>query len=171
VVLDFRKLSRGEIVAGIAGVALIVFMLAVHWYGIRATQLLPGPDAPGGVAEGYPRDAFESFTFIDIYLLLTALAAIALPLLKASELDVSRIPANLIVGILGAVAVALIVFRLIDPPDLVFNLPKGPQPRASDFPGTEVIRKIGPWLGLVAAAGIAFGGLAAGREATRRWPG
>jgi hypothetical protein len=159
VVLDFRKANRAELVAGACGVALIVFMLALHWYGVRSTNLVPGPDAPGGVAEGYPRDAFESFTFVDVCLLITALAAIALPLVKAASLPIaSRIPLDLIVAALGVVAVILIAIRLIDPPDLVFNLPKGPHPRVSDFHGDEVIMKIGPWLGLVAAVGIAVGG-------------
>jgi hypothetical protein len=118
---DFNKARRGELIAGAAGVALIVFMLAVHWYGVRATNLMPGPMAPHGVAEGFPRDAFESFTFLDLYLLITALAAIALPVARASELTIApSFPFNLIVRGLGIVAVALIIARLIDPPNLGF---------------------------------------------------
>src|SRR4051794_11592172 len=96
--LDFRRVSRAELVAGAAGVALIVFMIAVHWYGVRETQLMGSPDAPHGVAEGFPRNAFQSFTFIDIYLLLTALAAIVLPLVRAADFNVaSRVRPDLIV--------------------------------------------------------------------------
>jgi hypothetical protein len=165
-VLDFRKVSRGELIAGAAGVALIVFMLAVHWYGVRSTGLIGGgPGIDHGTAEGLPRNAFQSFTFVDIYLLITALAAICLPLLKASELDLSpRIRVNLIVGVLGAIAFALILFRIVDPPDLARTV-NGTQIRVSDYPTDSVIRKIGPWLGLVASAGIAAGALAGVRRA------
>jgi hypothetical protein len=163
---DFRKVSRGELIAGASGIALIVFMLAVHWYGIRSTNLLPSELAPHGVAEGFPRDAFESFTFLDIYLLITAIAAIALPLVHASQLAVpATIPVNLTVAGLGLIAVVLIVLRLIDPPDLATSDRVGNHIVLTDEPGTEVIRKAGPWLGLVAALGIAVGGLTSRRPA------
>jgi hypothetical protein len=162
VVLDFRKVSRGELLAGAAGIALIVFMLAVHWYGVRETNLVSGPTAPHGIAEAYPRDAFESFTFIDIYLLITALAAIALPLLRASELTISA-SLNLIVGGLGIAGVVVIVIKLIDPPDLVLIHAGVPHYTVSQLGGAEVIRKVGPWLGLVAAAGITVGALTSRR--------
>lgn len=165
-VFDFNKVSRGELLAGAGGIALIVFMLAVHWYGVRETNLLPSELAPNGVAEGFPRDAFESFSFLDVYLLITGLAAIALPVIRASELNLTR-PArlNLIVGGLGAIAVVLIVIRLIDPPDLVFTDRIGNTIEVSNIDGAEVTRKIGPWLGLVGAAGIALGGLISRRRA------
>jgi hypothetical protein len=87
-------------------------------------------------------------------------------LLRASELDIwPRIPMGLIVAALGAIGVVLIVIRIIDPPDLAWTA-GGTEVRASDFPGTEVLRKIGPWLGLAAAAGIAAGGLAGARRRT-----
>lgn len=161
-VFDFNRVGRGELIAGGAGIALIVFMLAVHWYGIKETNLLPGPTAPGGAAEGFPRDAFESFTYLDIYLLITALAAIALPLTRASDLSIApNFPFNLIVGGLGIVAVALIIVRLIDPPNLAF----AGGGNVSDVDGASVIRKPGPWLGLIASAGIALGGLISRRPA------
>jgi hypothetical protein len=163
VVFDFRKASPGELIAAGAGIALIVFMLAIHWYGVRSTNVMPGPMAPHGVAEGLPRNAFQSFTFLDIYLLIAALAAIALPLVRASELRVPpSIPIDLIVAGVGIVAVVLIAIRLIDPPDLAISDAAGNTIKVSEI-GAEVIRKIGPWLGLVAAAGIAAGGLASRR--------
>lgn len=165
-VLDFKKVSRGELIAGASGIALIVFMLAVHWYGIRQTNVLPSELAPHGVAEGFPRDAFESFTFLDIYLLITAVAAIALPLVRASELAVPpRVPIDLTVAALGLVALVLIVIRLIDPPDLAISDRAGNTIKTSQIESASVIRKAGPWLGLAAAAGIAVGGLTSRRPA------
>jgi hypothetical protein len=165
VVLDFNKVSRGELVAGAAGIALIVFMLAVHWYGVSVTGLLPVETARGGVAVGFRRDAFEAFTFLDAYLLVTALAAIALPLIRASQPAVlPSVPVNLIVGGLGIAAAVLLAIRLIDPPDLVRTI-EGVQVRVTDNPNAEVTREPGPWLGLAAAVGIAAGGLMGRRPA------
>jgi hypothetical protein len=167
VVLDFRKANRAELIAGACGVALIVFMLALHWYGVRFTNLMPSRAAPGGVATGFPRDAFESFTLIDIYLLITALAAIALPLVRAADLPIaSRFPVDLIVAALGVIAVVLIAIRLVDPPDLVAHFPGG-SVRVSHYPGDVVTLKAGAWLGLVAAVGIAVGGWNGREERTR----
>jgi hypothetical protein len=164
VVFDFNKVGRGELLAGAGGIALIVFMLAVHWYGVKTTGIF-GERGGLETVEGFPRDAFEAFTFLDLYLLITAAAAIGLPLVRASEFTVPpRIPVNLIVAGLGFVAVVLIVVRLIDPPDLARTV-DGVQVRASDDPAYEVVRKVGPWLGLVAAAGIAVGGLVSRRRA------
>ena len=164
-VLDFRKVSRAELIAGACGVVLVVVMIAINWYGIRASGIVRGPAIHhGGIAEGFHRSAFESFTFLDVYLLLTAVVAIALPLVKASDLDLpASVPWDLLVAGLGAIAVILIVVRLIDPPDLA-RVVGGVEVRASDYSENEVITKIGPWLGLAATLGIAVGGLAAARR-------
>jgi hypothetical protein len=91
VVLDFRNLTRGELIAGLSGVALFVIMLAVDWYGINVLLIAEGDPDPdvvrfgGGLnwVEALTRNAFEAFTVIDLVLLLTALAAVALPLWSA----------------------------------------------------------------------------------------
>ena len=111
------------------------------------------------------RNAFAAFTFLDIGLLVTAIAAIAVPLLSARrpEVGLGRWPA-LAVAALAVAAVALIALRLIDPPDLAGTI-DGVRIRVSDFPGTDVIRKAGVWLGLAASGVIA---VAAGLEARKR---
>jgi hypothetical protein len=167
-VLDFRKVSRAELIAGACGIALIVFLIAVNWYGIRESGLIRGPGIHHGSREGLPHSGFESFTFLDLYLLVTGVAAIGLPLLRASNRTIPPgMPADLIGGVLGLVAVVLIAIRLFEPPDLSWVV-AGERVSASDFPHTAVITKIGPWLGLAGAVGIAAGGLAG---AIRRRPG
>jgi hypothetical protein len=72
-----------------------------------------------------------------------------------------------IVAALGGIAFLLIAFRLISPPDLEIAIPGGGSLRVSDFPDdipTDVTRKVGPWVGLVAAAAIAFGGYLSMRD-------
>jgi hypothetical protein len=62
---------------------------------------------------------------------------------------------NAIVAALGGLAVLLILYRIIDPPG-----------GGGDFSGVEVdvTLKLGIFLGLLAAAGIAYGGYSAMRE-------
>lgn len=151
-VLDFRNLTRGEQIAGLAGVALLVIMFVFKWYGVRAEGLIDG------TREGATRNAFQSFTITDFVLLLTALAAIALPLWIAAGRQPPRpfVP-GMVVAALGLLAFALIAVRLISPPDWTFAV-NGQEPHVSDFPGYEVTRRIGAWLGLLAAAVAAYGG-------------
>jgi hypothetical protein len=178
-VLDFRNLTRGELIAGLAGVALFVIMLAVDWYGLNVLLLAEGDPDPdvvqGNVArgegaglnwvEGPARNAFEAFTVIDLILLLTALAAVALPLWSAlGRPAIGPHQPGEVVAALGAVAFVLIAFRLIDLPDLEIPIAPGvPDPpediHVSDTEGLyEATRKVGPWLGLVAAGFIMYGG-------------
>jgi hypothetical protein len=177
VVLDFRNTTRGELIAGLAGVALLVIMLAVDWYGINVLLIAEGDPDPdvvrGDVARGegaglnwveaLTRNAFQAFTVIDLVLLLTALAAVALPLWSAlGRPATGPIRPGATVAALGAVAFVLIAFRLIDLPDLEIAIPPeagGGSIRVSETDGMyEVTRKVGPWLGLVPAALIAYGG-------------
>ena len=176
-VLDFRNLTRGEQIAGLAGVALFVIMLAFDWYGINGWEVAfgePGDIVVGGGGlnrvEVDLRNAFQAFTVIDLVLLLTALAAVALPLWSAlGRPATGPLRPGAIVAALGGVAFVLIAFRLISPPDLEIAIPSeagGGSFRVSetDEPPYEVTRKVGPWLGLVAAAFIAYGGYLSARH-------
>ena len=170
-VLDFRNLTRGEQIAGLAGVALFVIMLAFDWYGINGWEVAfgePGDIVVGGGGlnrvEVDLRNAFQAFTVIDLVLLLTALAAVALPLWSAlGRPATGRIRPGAVVAALGGLAFVLIAFRLISLPDLEIAIPSeagGGSFRVSDVSGEtpyEVTRKVGPWLGLVAAAFVAYG--------------
>jgi hypothetical protein len=167
-VLDFRNLTRGGLMAGLAGVALLVIMLAVDWYGIKSFVVAFGE--PGGLrpVEGLMHNAFQAFTVIDLVLLLTALAAVTLPLWSAlGRPATGPIRPGAIVAALGGVAFVLIAFRLISPPDLEIAIPGGGSVHVSDLPAenpVEVTRKVGPWLGLVTAALIAYGGYLSVRD-------
>ena len=96
--------------------------------------------------------AWEAFGFIDILLFIVAITAIALSLIRAmgQSVNVGQ-PTGLIVAAAGAFAVLLILFRLIDTPG-DFD--------AVNVTGVEldITRKIGIFLGLLAAHGVAVGG-------------
>jgi hypothetical protein len=139
--VDSSKLGVGEIVAGISALALFLFMF-LPWYGI---------DSVGGFGvSGGDANAWEAFSFIDILLFLVAVLVVGLVIAALAEAtpDLPAPPAQ-VIAIAGVVALLLILFRLVVTPDV-------------DTAGVDVDidlgRKIGIFLGLVAAGGIAYGG-------------
>ena len=157
--MDFSRLRQGEIAAGIAGAALIIFMF-LPWYslGIETPELQTIPDIPG-LDEGplAPSDVdvdddasgWDSLTDIDGFLIAAAgIAGIALALLAAAgrRLNLGGLPRGCITSGLGALATALIVWRIF----------------AQPIPGADL--KIGIFLGLLAALGVTAGAVMALRE-------
>ncbi len=146
--MDTSRISFGEMVAGASGLALFIFMF-FPWYGIKT-------EFEGlGDIEGVNGNAWEFFSFIDIILLLVVLLAVGMAVARAAGAMPANLPApaGLIVAGAGALAVLLILFRLISAPD-------------PDITGdaVDLSRKIGIFLGLIAALGIAVGGYMAKDE-------
>jgi hypothetical protein len=150
--MDSSRLSRGELIAGASAVVLVV-ALFLPWYGGEVAVPQPGGgDVTASIETG---DAWEWFGAIDVILFATALLAVGVVLARL----IAALPATagegpaLAVWIAGSVAVLLIVYRLIDAPANV------------DVEGAavtvDISRKIGAFLGLLAAAGIAAGGFVA----------
>ncbi|HMC05893.1 MAG TPA: hypothetical protein VKG89_00725 [Solirubrobacterales bacterium] len=143
--MDFTRLNQGEKIAGISGVALILIMFIFKWFGIQV-----------GLLFDQSRNAWGSYGFTDVVLFLTALAAIALALLAASDSDVGLpVAASAIVTGLGVLSLILIVISLISPPDFVSFLSGAP---------VDHSRKIGVWLGLIATGALTMGGYLAMQE-------
>jgi hypothetical protein len=92
-------------------------------------------------------------SFIDILLFLIGLVAIGVPVAKAMGSLPDDVPGPLIVLSAGGLALLLVLFRLIDLPT-----PDGGG-------GVDFGRKIGIFLGLIAAAGVTYGGWRANEEA------
>ena len=139
--MDTGKLGVGDVVAGVSGLALFVFMF-LPWYGI---------DAVGGVVlGGGDLNAWEAFSFVDILLFLVAVVAVGLTIVRIAE-STPELPAPpaQIVLIAGLVAVVLILFRMIVAP--------GVDSAGFDLE-IDLGRKIGIFLALLAAIGIAYGG-------------
>ena len=143
--MDTSKVSFGEMIAGVSAIALFVFML-LPWYGVEASF------GAGSISQN--GSAWEVFSLIDVLLLLVILIALGLVVARAMDaLPELPQPPGLIVAAAGAFAVLLILFRLIIVPD--GNV---------DVEGVDFSRKIGIFLGLIAAAGITFGGWTAMNE-------
>ena len=135
-------MNLGRAVAGGSGLALLLFMF-LPWFG--GDRLVELPTAGVVTAEGESSDAWESFAVIDLILFATAAVAISYAL--------TELPPPIVVTAAGALATALVVFRIVDPPSLntlVGQVDSG------------VGRRIGVFLGLLASAGIAAGGYLTG---------
>lgn len=99
----------------------------------------------GGRSFSESGSAWETLSVIDILLFLVGLTAIGVAVAKAA--GVLPTPVGIIVLAAGVIALLFVLFRMIDSP-APSNLPDE----------VDVSLKIGIFLGLIASAGIAFGG-------------
>ena len=147
--MDVNRLGMGERIAAASAIALLLIMFIFSWFGVDA----------GGASAGI--NAWQSFGFIDLVLLITIAAALALAFIKANASTVNTpVAVSAIVTGLALLSVLLVLYRIINPPD--FGL--GALADAAGVDGPGISRKIGVFLGLIATAGIAFGGRTAMQE-------
>lgn len=126
------------------------------WYGFGGKSV----EVPGSGTISTPGadvNAWEALSFIDLVLLLVAALAIALAVARAADAMPSGLPAPpaTIVLAAGGLAVLLVLYRILDVP-------------VPAIEGFENGRKIGIFLALLAAGGIAFGGYTAMNERASR---
>ena len=137
------NLRRGEQIAGASGVALLLIMFIFDWFSVSA----PG----GGISVG--GNAWDTMELIRWILLFTGLAGVGLAIAAITQTDVNMpVAASAIAAGLGILSVILVLFRIISPPDGGLG----------DL--IDVGRSIGVFLGLIAAAGVAYGGWTAMQE-------
>jgi hypothetical protein len=142
--MDTSKLTLGEQIAAASGIALLIVMF-LPWYGVDVNV--------GPLSASESANAWEALSFIDILLFLIAVVAIGVPVAKAMGSLPDDVPGPLVVLAAGGLGVLLVLFRLIDLPT--------PDISAA---GVDFGRKIGIFLGLIATAGIAYGGWRANEE-------
>jgi hypothetical protein len=147
--MDLDRLSTGEKVAGGSAVLLFIFMF-FDWFKVEVSG------ASGFVGGSAGGNAWEWFTWIDLLMLLTVIVAIAVVVIRLSDAIVEPpVSLNAIVVVLGGLSVICVLFRIIDPPGA-----------SESFGGVsvDVGRQIGVFLGLLATAGITYGGYRAMQE-------
>lgn len=133
-----RKLSRGVLIAVVSALVLLIVMTFFDWFGSSGTSVDLPPEFLGLRDVGF--NAFQSFSVIDLVLLLTAIVAIGAGLIGVTSRSVnSPVVIEAVTCSMGILAVVLILFRIVDPPG-------------------DLNREVGVYLGLIASFGIAFGG-------------
>ena len=140
-----RRPGPGELLAGASGLLLLLAML-LPWFGVEASLTLPGSSEPVVVVEG-GRNAWESFAVIDIVLAVAAVLAIALVTRAAVSTPPPALP--LAVAVAAALAAVLVVYRLIDIPEIPVEV--------SSETAYATTRRLGAFFGLLCTAGIAWG--------------
>jgi hypothetical protein len=141
--MDLDKLSTGEKVSGVSAVLLFIFMF-FDWFGVEIS-------GPGGSASfsGEGGSAWDALDFIPIILVIAiAVALINVALRLSDSAYEPPVSLNAAVAILGGLAFLLILYRIVVPPSF------------GSFAGISADGTVefGIFLGLLAAAGIAYGG-------------
>ena len=141
--MDTSKLSLGEKIAAVSGIVLLI-VLFLPWYGVDVSTPIANVSASNSVS------AWKAFDFVDILLFLIALVAIAVPVARMTDSLPEDVPGATLIVAAGGLGVLLVLWRIIDLPT----------PDISSIGSVKVdfSRKIGVFLGLIAAAGITYGG-------------
>jgi hypothetical protein len=136
--MDTSRLTTGDIIAGVGGIVLLI-SLFLPWYGASVDV--------AGFSASESGSGWEAMGFIDILLFVIALVAIAVVAARATGTLPADIPAAVVLLGLGALAVLLVLYRIID------------IPVEGDIPDeVDLSRKIGVFVALIGAAAVAYGG-------------
>lgn len=138
--MDVDRLSTGEKIAGASAVLLFIFMF-FDWFTVDI-------DGEGLFSLSVGGNAWESFSYIDLFLMLTILVAVAVVVIRLTDALIDPpVSLNAVLAVLGGISVLLILYRIIDPPGDTGGLE-----------GVDISPALGAFLGLIAAVGIAYGG-------------
>jgi hypothetical protein len=136
--MDATELTRGKLVAAACGVILLLLMFW-SWFDVSSVG---GTDYSARYAAAdldTTINAWQAFAFIDVILLLTALAAIGAVVWTLVARGPAPVAPEAAIFFAGALSTLLLFFRILDP-----VLDAGREP--------------GLYLGFLAAAGITAGG-------------
>lgn len=144
------RIRVGALVSATSALALLVILFVMEWYGVAG---VPDPSAVRP-AVSTAENGWHGLTVTRWVLLATIVAAIGAVVLHASQRrHGNKTDTSLLVAALGVLSSVLLVYRVL------IVLPAG----------TRVIdQKLGAFLGLLCALGIAGGGYEAIREQRAR---
>jgi hypothetical protein len=147
-----------KLLPALAGIALLLVMF-LPWFGPsealersfdEARQITEQFGGPPVVMPDVDQNAWEAFGLVDFVLAAAAVSGIALTAARLMAAPpVSRLRASALATAVGIVATALVLYRVVDPVE-------------------DSGREPGLFLGLVASAGVAYGGWLALRDEERR---
>ena len=146
------RIYTGQLIGLVSAVGLLVVMFALDWYGVVG---LPRRARRSGITTA--EDAWRVLTDLRWLMLLTIVVALGAVTLHISQRSHgTKTDTSLIVTGFGAVTAALVAYRVL------IDLPKS---------SSVVDVKLGAYLGMLFAIGIAIGGyesMRQGRERRRR---
>jgi ABC-type amino acid transport system permease subunit len=132
---------RGERVAAVSAIALFAFTF-LRWYGAEPAGEATFPTDAGG-------SAWQTLSLVLAVLLVTVVVALVAGALRLSGSKWRpAVPLNAAVAVLGGLSALLILLRIVFPPDL----------GSVGGIALDATRSLGVSLGLLAAAGVAYGG-------------
>jgi hypothetical protein len=142
--MDIDKLNTGEKIAGVSAVLLFIVMFFT-WFGVEVSD-------SNGLSSSVPGaggSAWDALDFIPIVLVIAIVVALVNVFLRLSDSAYEPpVSMNVAVAVLGGLSTLLVLFRIVFPPNF------------GEFGGVSVdaTLSLGIFLGLVTAAGIAYGG-------------
>jgi hypothetical protein len=148
--MDVEKLNTGEKIAGVSAVLLFIVMF-FDWFGVEVS----GSNGFSGTVPGAGGSAWDALEFIPIVLVITIVVALVNVFLRLSDSEYEPpVSMNVAVAVLGGLSTLLVLFRIVDPPGF------------GTFGGVSIdaTLEFGIFLGLITAAGIAYGGYKAMQE-------
>jgi hypothetical protein len=144
------RIRVGAVVSAVSALALLVILFAMEWYGVAG---VPDPSAVRPAVSS-AENGWHALTITRWVLVAAIVAAIGAVVLHASQREHgNKTDTSLVVAALGAISSVLLIYRVL------IVLPAG----------TRVIdQKLGAFLGLLCALGIAWGGYESIREQRAR---
>jgi hypothetical protein len=139
--VTFTRLGRGDLLAMVAALALLLVM-ATDWYSTKLgeqardnqSKILPQLNRPednpkestrqGEFADTQEKNAWQADALVDRLILIALLASIALVLVAAwaraadRRIVIGRWSPSALASVIGLVACALLVYRILQPPGL-----------------------------------------------------
>jgi len=142
---DFSSLRRSDQIVGGSAIALFIFMFFFKWYGVSSNV-----SSFAGINVNVSRTGWQTFTNSRWIWLITIIVALGAAAIAAGALKLeSPIQPSVLVAGLGALSTLLILYRIIHHPTAHLSIANV---------HTSIGIKFGIWLGLIAAAGITYGG-------------
>lgn len=148
--MDLDRLNIGEKIAGASAILLFIFMF-FDWFGVEVS----GVGGFSGSVPGGGGNAWDTLNFIPIVLVITIVVALVMVGMRlADSVAEPVVPLSAVVTVLGVISALLVLYRIIDPPSF------------ASFGGVSVdaTLSVGIFLGLISAAGVAYGGYTSMRE-------
>lgn len=144
------RVHVGELLSAVSAMLLLVVMFATEWYGVAG---VPDPSF-ARPAISTAENGWNGLTTVRWVIVATIVAAIGSVLLHVSQRQHgSKTDTSRVVASLGALSAVLLIYRVL------IALPGG---------GKVLDQKLGAFLGLLCALGIAWGGYESVRQQRAR---